>query len=142
MAIFFAFFCRKSTDDEKEAREYIDEHPMTVTGDEEYLHSNRISYRSVDDRDRLNENELVCARYHRLKELQMWTMIEELFISLCLLFVVGVMIYSTRDSNSFLQVQHLRRSFLHSTSMKNDYSQVCSSFELDLFEEKEKEREL
>lgn len=130
MAIFFAFFCRKSTDDEKEAKEYIDEHPMTVTGDddEEYLHSNRISYRSVDDRDRLNENELVCARYHRLKELQMWTMIEELFISLSLLFVVSVLIYSTRDSNSFLQVQHLQRSFLHSTSMTNDYSQVCLFF--------------
>lgn len=128
MAIFFAFFCRKSTDDEKEAREYIDEHPMTVTGDEEYLHSNRIPYQSVVDRDRLSDDELVCARYHRLKELQMWTMIEELFISLSLLFVVSVLIYSTHDSNSFLQVQHLQRSFLYSTSMTNDYSQVCLFF--------------
>jgi hypothetical protein len=39
LAIFFAFFCRKSNDDDdKEAKEYIDENQIDLDNDEEYLH--------------------------------------------------------------------------------------------------------
>jgi hypothetical protein len=37
-AIFFAFFCRTSNDDE-EANEYLDETKLDLENDEEYLHS-------------------------------------------------------------------------------------------------------
>jgi len=40
LAIFFAFFCRKS-DDDKEAKEYIDENQIDLDNNEEYLHSNK-----------------------------------------------------------------------------------------------------
>ncbi len=41
LAIFFAFFCRKS-DDDKEANEHLDENKIDLDNDEEYLHSTKV----------------------------------------------------------------------------------------------------
>jgi hypothetical protein len=41
LAIFFAFFCRKS-DDDKEANEYLDENQIDLDNDEEYIHSTEV----------------------------------------------------------------------------------------------------
>ncbi len=47
MAIFFAFFFRNSNDD-KEAKEYIDENQIDLNNDEEYLHSNKVCLFVID----------------------------------------------------------------------------------------------
>ncbi|CAF4446123.1 unnamed protein product, partial [Adineta steineri] len=39
LAIFFAFFCQKSSYDDKEANEYLDNNQLNLDNDEEYLHS-------------------------------------------------------------------------------------------------------
>ncbi|CAF3032709.1 unnamed protein product [Rotaria sp. Silwood2] len=39
LEIFFAFFCQKSTSEDEEAKEYIDENQLVLNQDEEYLHS-------------------------------------------------------------------------------------------------------
>jgi len=41
LAIFFAFFFRNSNED-KEAKEYIDDNQIDLNYDEEYLHSNKV----------------------------------------------------------------------------------------------------
>jgi len=132
LAIFFACFCQNSTDD-KEANVYIDENPIHLNKDEEYLHS----YQFCRPRIRancLNEAELVCARYHRLKQIHMWSIIREIFLYLCFLSLLSVIVYSNRDSNSYLQVKHLRKYFLNSRQMDNDYSKVCYFYGFVLFD--------
>lgn len=42
LAIFFAFFCAKPNDD-KEAHEFLDDHPVGLDHDEEYLHDTQVS---------------------------------------------------------------------------------------------------
>ena len=42
LAIFFAFFCRKSNEDQ-EAKELFDEGQLDLGNDEEYLHSLQVS---------------------------------------------------------------------------------------------------
>lgn len=46
LAIFFAFFCRKSNDD-KEADEYLDENQINLDADEEYLHSIKVCFGGI-----------------------------------------------------------------------------------------------
>ncbi len=123
MAIFFACFCRNSTDD-KEVNDYIDENPIHLNKDEAYLHSNQF-YRPRLRANCLNDAELVCARYHRLKQIHMWSIIREIFLYICFLSLLSVIVYSNRDSNSYFQVKHLRKYFLNSRQMDNDYSKVC-----------------
>jgi len=43
LSIFFAFFFRNSNDD-KEAKEYIDDNRIDLNNDEEYLHSNKVCF--------------------------------------------------------------------------------------------------
>ena len=71
--------------------------------------------------NRLNEAEVFCARQQRLKEIHLWSIIHEIVIYLCFFTLLSLVTYSTRDSNSFLQVDHLRKYFLQS-----DYTKVCS----------------
>ncbi len=73
----------------------------------------------------LNKAEIACARYHRLKEIRMWLILREIFTYLCFLSVLSVIIYSHRDTNSFLQVNHLRKYFLNQRQTNYDYTKVC-----------------
>jgi hypothetical protein len=43
LAIFFAFFFRNSNDD-KEAKEFLDENPIELKHDEEYLHTTKVRF--------------------------------------------------------------------------------------------------
>jgi polycystin 1L2 len=111
LAIFFAFFFRNSNDD-KEAKEYIDENSIELNDDEEYLHSNPFSFhRSGIRANRLTKYELADARYRRLKDVQMWSIIREALTYFCFFAFLCVIVYSNYNSNSFLQVQHLRNYF-------------------------------
>ncbi|CAF1336506.1 unnamed protein product [Adineta steineri] len=69
LAIFFAFFIRKS-DKDNEAAEYLDDN-IDLNHNEEYLHSKEspFIYRSQTRNVRLNESELACIRDQRLKEI-------------------------------------------------------------------------
>ncbi|CAF0859705.1 unnamed protein product [Rotaria sordida] len=129
VAIFFACFCRNSYDD-KEASEFIDENQIDLDYDEEYLHSieGDILFSSPSSKtiNRLNKNEIAYAREQRLKEIQMWSIIQELITYFIFLILICVITYSNREQNSFFQVQHLRKYLLNARKTNYDYTQIST----------------
>ncbi len=85
------------------------------------------TYRSPIRANRLTKAEVACARQQRLKELQMWSIIREIFIYSCFLSLLYIVTYSNHQSNSFIQVNHLRKYFLNSRQIDCDYTQVSLS---------------
>ncbi len=78
--------------------------------------------------NRLNEAEVVCARNQRLKQIHMWSIIREILTYLSFLSVAFVLAYLNQNSNSFLQVDHLRKYFLNTRQIDLDYTKVCCYF--------------
>ncbi len=74
--------------------------------------------------NRLSEHELANARADRLKEIQMWQIIKKFFIYFCFLSMICVISYSNVDQNAFFQVNHLRKYFLNSRQIDQDYRKV------------------
>ncbi len=74
--------------------------------------------------NRLSKNELADARVDRLKEIQMWQIIKQVFIYFCFLSMICVISYSNVDQNAFFQVNHLRKYFLNSRQIDQDYRKV------------------
>ncbi|CAF3982665.1 unnamed protein product [Rotaria sordida] len=128
-ALFFAYCIRTSHEDE-EANEYIDDNGIDLNNNEDYLHSieydSLYNFQSRKPVNRLNENELANARQYRLKEIQMWSIIREFFIYLTFLTLICIIAYSNRDYNSFLQVHHLRKYFLNSRQINYDYTKIST----------------
>ena len=116
--IFYFFFFRNSNDD-KGAKEFIDENQIELQNDEEYLHSNKKSLSQVRI-NRLTPGEIACAHQERLKEVQMWSIIREALTYFSFLSLLCIIVYSNQNSNSFLQVKHLQKHFLN-----YDYTKVC-----------------
>jgi hypothetical protein len=151
LAIFFAFVCRKSNDDQ-EVNEYLNDNQFDLENDEEYLHSIQVSlliymkifdmndiffkknslfiYRPPIRANRLNEAEVTWACYQRLQEISMWLILREIFIYLCFLSILCIITYSNRYSNSFLQVNHLQKYFLNSRQINLDYSKVSLTLKI------------
>ncbi|CAF1043359.1 unnamed protein product [Rotaria sordida] len=128
-ALFFAYCIRTSYEDE-EANEYIDDNGIDLNNNKDYLHSieydSLYNFQSRKPANRLNENELANARQYRLKEIQMWSIIREFFIYLTFLTLICIIAYSNRDYNSFLQVHHLRKYFLNSRQINYDYTKIST----------------
>jgi hypothetical protein len=128
LAIFFAF-CFRNANEDKEAKEYIDDNQIDLNHDEEYLHSNKVSSSFVNQfqvrTNRLTKAEVACARQERLREVQMWSIIQEALRYICFLSILCIIIYSNQNSNSFLQVKHLQKYFLNSKQINYDYTKVC-----------------
>ncbi len=82
------------------------------------------TYRSPIHANRLNKAEVDFARDQRLKEIQMWSVIQEILIYFCFLSLLYIVTYSNRPSNSFLEVNHLRKYFLNSRQIDCDYTKV------------------
>ena len=101
LAVFFACFCRKSNDD-------LVEFDVDIKTENNKSYS---IYEPIIQSNRLTENELVYARNLRLKEIQMWSFLHELFIYLVFLCLLFVITYSNRTVNPTFQVQHLRNYF-------------------------------
>ncbi len=80
--------------------------------------------RSRTRANRLNKAELTEARNRRLKDLHMWSIIREVLSYSCFLWTLYVITYSNRDSNAFLQVNHLRNFFLNIGHSSYDYTKV------------------
>jgi hypothetical protein len=74
--------------------------------------------------NRLDQSQVVWARDQRLKELQMWSIIREVLTYLTFLSLLYFITYSNVNSNSFYQVNHLRKFFLNSRQIDNDYTKV------------------
>ncbi|CAF1389386.1 unnamed protein product, partial [Adineta ricciae] len=130
LAIFFACFCRSPQND-KEADELLnDGDQIDLQADEEYLHvlqNKSLFTRPASFRvHRLNEGEIIRLRDVRLRQMQMWSVIHEIMLRACFLSVVYVLIYSSRDSNAFHQVHHLRRYFLNPTQADLDYTKIST----------------
>lgn len=74
----------------------------------------------------LNEAQVAFARQERLKEIQMWSIIREISNYLCFLILISFIVNSNQQSNSFRQVQHLRKYFLNIRQPDNNYLKVRS----------------
>ncbi len=125
MSIFFAFFIQ-NTDKDKEAAEFLEDDYIELGDNEEYLHSINKSpflYRLQNRVNRLNDGKLVWACNQRLKEIQMRSIIREIFSYFCFLTMIYLAAYSNINSNAFLQVQHLRNFFLNS---KEDFTRISA----------------
>jgi len=55
----------------------------------------------------------------------MWLIIRETFIYLSFLLILFIITYSNQNSNSSLQVNHLRKYLLNSRQIDLDYTKVC-----------------
>ena len=75
------------------------------------------------------------ARYQRLQELQMWSILREIFIYICFLSLLCAITYSSRNDQTFGQVDHLRKYLLSPKQEDLGYSKVR------LFSIRERERE-
>ncbi|UJR16214.1 hypothetical protein I4U23_003124 [Adineta vaga] len=82
LTIIFAFFIQ-NTDKDQEAAEFIDEDHPQLNNDEQYLHSlhndSPFLHRSKTRPHRLHQTELAYIPDRRLKEIQMWSIIREIF---------------------------------------------------------------
>ncbi|CAF1401522.1 unnamed protein product [Adineta steineri] len=128
LAIFFAFFIRKSDKDNEEA-EYLDDNDdFDLNHNEEYIHSREspFTYRSQISNDRLNEGELAWARDQRLKEIRMWAIIREIVFYFYFLILIYLMTYINMNSNAFFQVNHLRNYFLNTNQIDSDYTKIST----------------
>ncbi|CAF1074084.1 unnamed protein product [Adineta steineri] len=129
LAMFFAFFCRKSNDD-KEANAFLDDNQLDLDNDEEYLHpikKHSPAVRQSSPRvNRLNKAELIHARKQRLNEIQMWSILREVSIYLCFIITLYLIIYSNRDLNSYLQVNHLQKYLSNSRQIDCDFTKITT----------------
>ncbi|UJR16137.1 hypothetical protein I4U23_003048 [Adineta vaga] len=130
LAIFFACFIRKSNHD-KEAAEYLDDDAnVGLDDDEEYLKSindnSPFSHRTQRRPNRLTEGEIDFIRRRRFQELKMWSFIREIFTYACFLSLLYVVIYSNVNTNAFHEVHHLRKFFLHSENINEDYTKIST----------------
>ena len=74
----------------------------------------------------LNAAQVAFARQERLKEIRMWSIIQEISGYLCFLVLISFIVNSNPQSNSFGQVQHLRKYFLNIRQTDNNYLKVHS----------------
>ncbi|CAF1642081.1 unnamed protein product, partial [Adineta ricciae] len=129
-AIFFICFFR-NTNDDVETNEYIDEYQMNFNeDDEEYFQSIKnyslVNVQARQHVNRLTECEVIHAREQRIKEIQMWSIIREFIIYFVFFFLICSITFASREQNSFLQVQHLRKYFLNTRQSTNDYTQITT----------------
>lgn len=127
--MIFACFCRQINKDDPQENELIDDaEDLHLKADEEYLHSTRASsytMRATVTLVSLSEHEVIHARQDRLKEIEMWSIIRRCISYLVFLSLISTIIYSSREHNSFFQVQHLRSYFLNTRQPDLDFMQVC-----------------
>ena len=86
------------------------------------------TYRPCVHADRLNEAEVEFARQERLKEIPMWNILRQSFVYFCSLILLSMIIYSNTQTNSFLQVKHLKKYLFNSRESDQNYLKVCFSF--------------
>jgi polycystin 1L2 len=125
MAIFFALVVRRDDDD---MIIHQDDDDIFLEGDEEYLHAfddgSLLTFRAKTGHIPLTQGELAYARDRRLKEIQMWEIFRELLAYATFLWILYVVSYSNRNSNSFYMVQHLQQDFLSLNNATTDFTQV------------------
>lgn len=76
------------------------------------------SNRSRAHTNQLTKDEIACARQERLKETQMYSIIRET-LDISLFYITSL--YSNRDANLFLQIQHLQKYFFNSRPIHSNY---------------------
>jgi len=127
LSIFVSFFFKNSSDD-KEGKIYLDDYQIKLNFHEEYKNKSFPTIHQIRIREnRLNEAQRLEARYHRLKEIKVWKIIQEFLIYFAYLFLLSFIIYSNVHSNSYFHVKHLRKYFSNSRQIDNNYLKVCFS---------------
>ena len=72
----------------------------------------------------MNKTEVACAREIRLKEIQMWTIVNGTLMNLGFLILLYSLVYSNHFSNFFYQVDHLRKYLTNSRQIDANFSKV------------------
>ncbi len=78
--------------------------------------------------NRIGEAELVFIRNKRIKELKMWSIIQEMSTYWCFLAVLYPITYSNLNPDGFNQVNHLQKFILNSRQIDLGYTKVCLFF--------------
>jgi hypothetical protein len=73
---------------------------------------------------RLSKTKVAEARSSRLREIQMWSFVQQLLIYSCYLSILYAVSYANRNPHSYQQVQHLRNFFLNSHNSTYNYMKV------------------
>jgi hypothetical protein len=131
LTIALSFFCGGKNDD-REANDHLTDN-VRLHDDEEYLHSPRESlftYRRVVRVDRLNDAEVTWARQERLREMKMWTILQEAMIYLVFLSSLCFLVYSNRNSEAFDQAKHLRKYLTNTRHADRDLNKVRDDTDL------------
>jgi hypothetical protein len=124
LSIFFICFCRNSIDEKEE----VDINQFEIDQDDLRIIENSLFIsRSSKRVNRLDKNEINIAREERIKDIQMWSIIQELFISSILLILICLITFSNHQQNDYFQVQHLQNYFLNTRQPDCDYTQVFKS---------------
>lgn len=77
---------------------------------------------------RLTRDEVDQARYHRLKQVKMWSIIRELVSYCCFIWMIYVVSYSNRNQHGYDQVNHLRHFLLNRGHARYDYMKVSVNY--------------
>ncbi|CAM4981739.1 unnamed protein product, partial [Rotaria socialis] len=129
LTLLFAVFMRNTNEDEQ-AAEFIDDDNIELNDDEEYLHSIKAEssfiYRSQTVANRLDKVDIARARDRRLKEIQMWSIIREVFTFFVFLSLLYTITYTNVNNNAFYQVDHLQKFFLNTRQIDNDYTKIST----------------
>ena len=113
---------RSSNDDEQGSEHF--ENSAHLAADEEYLHSTKhvspLACRPI----RRESSAVVLLREQRLREVKMWAMVREVVTYFCFLLLINLLASSRLDTNSFVQVDHLRHLFLNTRQSQCDYTRI------------------
>ena len=91
--------------------------------------ADRSTTRPQSPSHRLTRAELSEARYHRLKQMKMSTILREILSYCSFIWIIYLISYSNRNPNAFLQVHHLRHFLLNLGHSHHDYTKVNESDE-------------
>ncbi|UJR10866.1 hypothetical protein I4U23_015053 [Adineta vaga] len=131
VAVFFVTINRCSKNEER-PKDFIDENEEFYLngGDDKDLQaikndaSNTVE--TLPKVRHLSKTKVAKARTNRLREIQMWSSIRELFVFSCYLSILYAITYADRNPYSQAQVHHLKSFFLNLHSSTQSYVEILT----------------
>ena len=118
LAIFFAC-CSRKTDEDPQVADYLDDDLEIDEQNDSPFH-----IQPVARPRRLDPQTLAKVRQERLREMKMWSIIQEIILHLCFVFFANVVVYSQFQPNASYHVQHLHSFFSSRRHTSMNYQQV------------------
>ncbi|KAK3877407.1 hypothetical protein Pcinc_017874, partial [Petrolisthes cinctipes] len=125
--------CKKGDLDEDDADE--DEEDPVLEQDERWLHPG--GRKPTVHRQKLDDETLARMREQRRKEMEMWSILKEIFTYCIFLWIFLTLSYGNRDPNAYFLQMNLRQSFIHEGYLDDtDFTKVTNANRLWLYLQK------